>query len=313
MPTAFTIGVRARRIAAPPTGPAQTTRIAWDGDSALTVAAGGLANNELAYNVGLIDWRGDNDALTTTAGGAVSAATSGQGIVGTALANGTAANQGTHDAAGNFILLSGAAANDAAGDFYAVPLVRDRYIANGQALGIVYLLLTQAAPFTAWDTTLMRIGENSGTFTRDSARAYILRRLANSSALRIIREGAASASYLQADIGGAMTTDTPVAIAWVLNDSRAAGVVNGTPDNVSRLFVKPRGGGLLTAQTANTTTVPNSASTLADIGRTRHNGFVVSGQANGLRIHAVGFDANPPITDTAIENNLDRLLTRVPA
>lgn len=282
----------------------------------MAVSGGGLANNEVAYNAGVIDWRGDNPLLTTTAGGPVSVATSGQGFTGNAFSNGNPANQAVHSLADKAILFSAASANDPAGDFYAVAQMRERYIASGSALGVVYLLMRSVGDRPAWDTTLMRVGRNNGSFSRQWAHGYGLQWLGpNSGTLRIYREGASSGTYLQADLSGFLA-DEDIAIAWVINDSRTAGSVGGASDNISRLFAKTKPGASRTnmgsTQTANTTVPVGDGTVIADLGRSRWTNYNnTAGGANNIRLHAFGFDANPPITDAAIENNLDKLLARV--
>ena len=314
MPTAFTIGVRAKRFSVP-TGPGQFTSMGFRGEAAMSVIVGGSGNNDLAYNAGLIDWRGDVAALTTSAGAAVSSATSGQGFSGTAFSNGNAANQATHSLALGALTFSAASASDANGDFYAVPLIRDRYVSQGTALGVVYFLLRSVGSVPAWDTTLMRVGNNTGTFTRQWAQGYGLAWLGNGGTLRIYREGTPSSTSLLADLGG-FAANEDIALAWVINDSRSSGGVGGPSDNISRLFAKTKPGGSRPAmgstQTAGTTAPNPGSSCLADLGRSRWNNFSSNaGSANGIRLHALGFDANPPITDAGIENNLDKLLARL--
>lgn len=313
MPTAFTIGVRAKRFSVP-TGPGQFTSLAFRGEGTLAASASGLGNNELALNAGLVDWRGDNPLLTTTAGSAVSVATSGQGLTGNALSNGSAANQATHSLALGALTLRATSSSDASGDFYAVPLVRDRYLANPAALGVVYMLVRSAGSLPGWDMTLMRVGANTTTFTRQWGNAYGLSWLPNGT-LRMVREGATSSTYLQADLSG-FAADEDIALAWVLNDSRSAGTVAGASDSISRLFAKTKPTGtrptMGSTQTAGTTAPNPGVAGLADLGRSRWNNFGSSaGAANNIRLHALAFDGNPPVTDAAIENNLDKLLARL--
>jgi hypothetical protein len=309
------MGVRARRFdAVPPAGPTQTTRITWGVDSTFTATAGGLANNELTFNQGLLDARADNDATITTANGPVSAWASGQGITGS-VTQGSAALQPAHVAASNWVQLTAASQSDlATGDFLSLPdPVRDRYRTTTNALGIVYLLV-QVGTLPTWQSTLVRIGANSSTYPNFFQRSYRLY-TGTTGTIAISRGGNGSGDERTAPIGGVITPNQWVAIGWVLNDSRLAGTVNGAPDQLSRLFVKTLPGGNAPSMQAAATaamSVVADATYIADLGRSRWNNFTSADHYfNGLRVHSLGFDAQPPITDAAIENNLDRLLARV--
>jgi hypothetical protein len=304
------MGVRARRLSvAPPTGPSQTTRIAWDIDSALTASAGGLGNNELTYTSGLIDFRADNDLLVTTANGPVSALASGQGLPGTATQP-TAANQPTHSSADDTIAFASAAANDeAAGDWLSLPAIASRYQSGSNVAGIFYLLIRVPTLPMGRTATLIRVGANSGVYTREYGRSHALI-LGSSGGLNIIREGDTSATYQQVNFGagGLMSANVWTAVAWTLN--RAGG-------SASLLHAKAKSGNLAAMQTASTTaatTVAGDASTIANVNRNRWGANANANNiGNGWQLHSLGFDTSPPTTDAAIENNLDRLLARVPA
>jgi hypothetical protein len=310
MPTAFTIGVRARRPdGAAPSG--QVTTMAWRGESALRASASGLANNDLSYTAGLFDFRADSDGLVTAAGGPVSALASGQGFS-ASFTQATAANQPAHATANDWVAFTAASSTDANGDFLASTTIRDRYRGTANALGVFYLLFRFAA-VPAWNSVILRVGAASSTYTNFLLRSYTLRMLTTGE-LWLGRGGNITGENRVATMGGAFQADEWIAAAFVLNDSRAAGVTNGASDQVTRLFAKTKADGSHPALTAAATvaqTVAADGTTLCEVGRARYNASAADSYANGLRLHSLGFDAEPPVTDAAIELVLNRLLARV--
>ncbi len=310
MPTTFTIGVRARRQGGPaPSG--QSTAMAWQGETTLGASASGLANNDVAYNAGLLDFRADIDALVTAANGPVSQLASGQGLAGT-LTQSTAANQPAHAAANDWVAFTAASSTDANGDFLANASIRDRYRATGNALGVFYMLFRVAA-IPTWNSVILRVGAASGTYTNFLLRSYVLRMMTTGE-LWLGRGGNTTGENRVATMGGPFLADEWIAAAFVLNDSRASGVTNGASDQVSRLLAKTKPGGSHPALTSAATVAQNvavDASTLCEVGRARYNASTADSYCNGLRLHSLGFDAEPPVTDAAIELVLNRLLARV--
>jgi len=310
MPTAFTIGVRARRPdGAAPSG--QVTTMAWRGETTLRASASGLANNDLGYNAGMFDFRADSDGLVTAANGPVSQLASNQGFAGT-FVQGSAANQPAHAALNDWVAFTAASNTDANGDFLANVSIRDRYRSGANALGVFYLLFRVAA-IPTWNSVILRVGAASATYTNFLLRSYALRMMTTGE-LWLGRGGNITGDNRAATMGGPFLADEWIAAAFVLNDSRTAGVTNGAPDQVSRLFAKTKTGGshpTLTVAATVAQNVPIDASTLCEVGRARYNASAADSYANGLRLHSLGFDAAPPITDTAIELVLNRLLARV--
>ncbi|WP_291295703.1 hypothetical protein [Elioraea sp.] len=314
MPTAYTMGVRARRFTVvPPQGPAQATSLAWTVDSTLTASAAGLGNNEISYRDGLYDFRADNDLLVTTANGAVSTLASGQGFTGT-LTQATAANQPAHSSATRTMSFASVSETDlAAGDWLSLPQLASYVGTSGSnRLGVAYILFRRTGASHA--TTLLRVGANNSTYARETARAYRIR-IGGTSNVTLSREGDTSGTYLEAATANNLRTDgTWYALAAVLNDDRDE---NGAPDQVSRLFIKAWPGTdvnyqtMFIAQTAATTSVTNQAQ-VAEVNRSRwNNNGSVAGIGTNLQVHSFGFDRLPPITNAGIENNLDKLLARV--
>jgi hypothetical protein len=309
------MGVRARRVGtAPPTGPAQATSIAWTVDSVLAASAAGLGNNEIAYNLGLLDVRADNDLLVTTANGAVASLTSGQGLGGI-LTQGAAGSQPSHSSADDWLVFAAGSANDTAGGDWLDHQgdIRQRYRDTANALGVFYMLFRLAA-LPTWQSTLLRVGANSGTYTRRQARGYEVF-VTTAGQLRLAREGNTSGTYQQVDAPTVIAANAWYATAVVLADSRASGTVNGASDLASRIFLKSKPGGTHPGMGSASTpaqAIPNDSTLGINIGRATWANFASrEGFFNGLRLHSVGFDANPPITDAGIENNLDKLLARV--
>lgn len=276
----------------------------------VVVSAAGVT--AIPYNLGLLDVRADEPGSITTVDAGVSLWTSGQSITGT-LVNSTAANQPQHSSVNQAVSYSGASAGDGNGDFHACVAVRDRYRNNATPLGVFYMLLRRTATPT-WEWTIARVGANTGTYNQEFARSYALRHLTNGS-FRVLRQGNTSGTFLSSDISGWNGAGW-IALGWVLNDSRASGVPNGTAESISRLFVKTKGGGsfdvMANTATSGGTIITNDASMVCDIGRSRWNNFNgAAGQVAALEIHSAGFDANPPITNGGIELALDQLLARV--
>jgi hypothetical protein len=310
MPAVHTIGLRARRPdGAAPSG--QTTTVAWRGESTMQASASGLANNDLGYTAGMFDFRADNDGLVTTANGAVSQLASAQGFGGT-FVQAAAANQPVHAAANDWVAFTAASSTDANGDFLANTTIRDRYRTTANALGVFYMLFRVAA-IPTWNSVLLRVGAASSTYTNFLLRSYALRMMTTGE-LWLGRGGNITGENRVATMATPFLADEWIAAAFVLNDSRSAGVTNGASDLVSRLFAKTKPGGshptLSTAVTV-AQNVPVDASTVCEIGRARYNASTADSYANGFRLHSLGFDAEPPVTDAAIELVLNRLLARV--
>lgn len=285
--------------------------MAWRGETSLRASASGLANNDLSYTAGMFDFRADSDGLVTAANGPVSQLASAQGFAGT-FAQATAANQPAHASANDWVAFTAASSTDANGDFLANVSIRDRYRASANALGVFYMLFRVAAVPT-WNTVILRVGAASGTYTNFLLRAYALRMMTTGE-LWLGRGGNVTGENRVATMGGPFLADEWIAAAFVLNDSRAAGVTNGPSDQVSRLFAKTKPGGShpsLTVAATVAQNVPVDASTLCEVGRARYNASAADSYANGLRLHSLGFDAEPPVTDAAIELVLNRLLARV--
>jgi hypothetical protein len=310
MPAIHTIGLRARRPdGAAPSG--QATTVGWRGESGLRASASGLANNDLSYTAGMFDFRADSDGLVTTANGPVSQLASGQGF-GSTFVQATAANQPAHAAANDWVAFTAASSTDANGDFLANTTIRDRYRTTANALGVFYMLFRVAA-IPSWNTMLLRVGAASSTYTNFLLRAYALRMMTTGE-LWLGRGGNITGENRVATMGGPFLADEWIAAAFVLNDSRSAGVTNGTADQVTRLFAKTKPGGSHPALTTAATVaqnVPVDATTLCEVGRARFNASTADSYANGLRLHSLGFDAEPPVTDAAIDLVLNRLLARV--
>lgn len=310
MPTAFKIGVRARRPdGASPSG--QSTTMAWRGETTLRATASGLANNDISYTAGLFDFRADSDGLVTAANGPVSQLASAQGFA-ASFAQASAANQPAHAAANDWVAFTAASSNDANGDFLASTAIRDRYRSTANALGVFYVLFRVAAVPT-WNSVILRVGAASATYTSLLLRSYALRMMTTGE-LWIGRGGNITAENRVATMATPFLADEWIAAAFVLNDSRAAGITGGASDLVTRLFAKTKPGGSHPALTTAATvaqTVTADATTLCEVGRARYNASTADSYCNGLRLHSLGFDAEPPVTNGAIELVLNRLLARV--
>ncbi len=310
MPSACTIGVRARRQGGG--GPAgQATAAAWVGESRMRAAGNGLANNDLSYTSGLFDFRADNDALVTTANGAVSALGSAQGLP-AAFVQATAANQPAHSGASDWVSFTATSSTDPNGDFLSSTAIRDRYRGASNALGVAYLLFRFAA-LPAWNSVIFRIGAASGTYTNFLLRSYALRMMTTGE-LWFGRGGNVTSENRVTTLSGPFLADEWIAAAFVLNDSRGAGVPNGASDLVTRLFAKTKPNGshpIMTSAATVAQTVTADATAVCEVGRARFNASTADSHANGLRLHSLGFEAQPPITDGAIGGVLDRLLARV--
>jgi hypothetical protein len=290
----------------PPPG-TQFTSASFIGEGLLGAVAGGLANNELIYTAGLLDFRADNDLLVTTANGAVSALTSGQGFAGT-ITQPTAANQPAHSGANDTLSFTSASATDeAAGDWLQMPSIATRHQSGSNVVGIFYLLLRVPVLPMARTATLIRVGANSGVYTREYGRSHALI-LGSTGGLNIIREGDTSGTYQQVNFGGGglMNANVWTAVAWTLNRSGGS---------TSFMHAKAKSGNLATMQIASTTaatSITADASTIANINRNRWGGNANSGGfGTGWEMHSIGYDAVPPTADNDIQANCDRLLARV--
>jgi hypothetical protein len=304
----------------PPPGDAVLTSIAWNLRLTPEILGGGAGGGAINYQAGLYDFRADFDSLVTTANGAVSALTSAQSLPG-AFSQGTAANQPSHNAAGDFVRFAAASSTDAAaGDFLLLSTqMADRYRAQGASLGVVYMLfrLTSAA---TWLTTLFRVGVNNTNFTGRDRRAYHVGLFTGTN--RIIGIRGSATSNQNAQINNHPAVNEWTALAFVLNDSRVSGVRNGASDQVSRVFVKTKPAGTFaTMQTASSAVLDTTAAwtsssppdgTESNLLRARYNNSATVEGFGNVDIHSFGFDAEPPITNADIEAVLDTLLARVP-
>lgn len=309
-------GGSADALGAPPPPPppppgTQFTSMAWRGEGLLAVTAGGLANNAISYLDGLYDFRADDDLLVTTANGAVATLTSAQSLTGT-LTQGTGANQPAHSSSGDNVAFASASETDlSTGDWLVAPAITTWMAGASNRLGVAYMLVRRTA--ASHGTTLFRVGANNATYTRETGRAYRLRWGAGGN-LQWGREGDTSGTLLELFTTNPLLSDgTWYAIAAVLNDDRDS---NGTSDQISRLFVKsttdPNYTTMFAASTAATTSVNSAGMQLCEINRSRwNNNASVSGIGTSLEMHSFGFDRAPPITNAAIENNLDKLRARV--
>ncbi len=268
-------------------------------------------NNEIAYNAGLFDFRADIDSLVSTAGGAVSALTSGQGFAGT-FTQSAPANQPQHSTANDWVSFGAASTSDTAGDFLTNVNIRDLYRSTSNALGVFYLLFRYNS-LPRWNNMILRVGAQDEAYTNFLLRGYGLRMM-STGLLWLGRGGNNTNENRVATMSGAFAANEWIAAAFVLNDSRSAGTTTGAADQVTRLFAKTKlTGSHPKLSTAATTAqfVPADPTVLCEIGRSRFNGTSVDSHCNDFRLHSLGFDAGPPISDQAIETVLDTLLARV--
>jgi hypothetical protein len=269
------------------------------------------AQHQIAYNAGLFDFRADNDALVTTANGAVSALASGQGFAGS-FVQAADANRPQHSAANDWVSFTAASTSDTAGDFLTNANIRDRYRTSSNALGVFYLLF-RFNSLPTWNNMILRVGAQSELFTNFLLRGYGLRMM-TTGLLWLGRGGNNTNENRVATMSGAFTANEWIAAAFVLNDSRSAGVRNGASDQVTRLFAKTKVGGSHPALTVATTAaqfVPADPSVLCEVGRSRFNSASLDSHCNDFHLHSLGFDAEPPVSNQAIETVLDTLLARV--
>ncbi|MCU0986396.1 MAG: hypothetical protein MUC89_15910 [Acetobacteraceae bacterium] len=268
-------------------------------------------NREIAYNAGLFDFRADNDSLVSTAGGAVSALTSGQGFAGT-FTQSAPANQPQHSTANDWVSFGAASTSDTAGDFLTNINIRDLYRSSSNALGVFYLLFRYNS-LPTWNNMIVRVGAQSDVYTNFLLRGYGLRMM-STGLLWLGRGGNNTNENRIATLSGAFAANEWIACAFVLNDSRSAGTTTGAADQISRLFAKTKPTGSHPTLSAAATTaqfVPADPTVLCEIGRSRFNGSSVDSHCNDFRLHSLGFDSRPPISDQAIETVLDTLLARV--
>ncbi len=267
--------------------------------------------NEITYFNGLFDFRADNDALVSTAGGAVSVLSSGRGFPG-AFAQAVAANRPQHAADQDWVAFDAASTSDTSGRFLADTTIRDRYRANTNALGVFYLLFRYTA-IPAWNNMILRVGAQSELYTNFLLRGYGLRMM-SPGLLWLGRGGNNTNENRVATLSGAFAANEWIAAALVLNDSRSSGTATGPSDRITRLFAKTKPDGthptLSGAMTA-AQSVPADPTVLCEVGRSRFSGASIDSHCNGLRLHSLGFDSTPPIADSAIEGALDTLLARV--
>jgi hypothetical protein len=268
-------------------------------------------DNEIAYGAGLFDFRADNDALVSTADGAVSALASAQGFPGT-FTQVSVTNRPVHAAASDWVSFAAASSGDTAGDFLVNENIRDRYRGTSNALGVFYLLFRYNT-LPTWNNMILRVGAQSDAFTNFLLRGYGLRMM-STGLLWLGRGGNNTNENRVATMSGAFTANEWIAAALVLNDSRAAGTTTGSSDLVTRLFAKTKPAGshpVLTSAATVAQFVPADPTLLCEVGRSRFNGASVDSHCNNLRLHSLGFDAAPPISNEAIEAVLDTLLARV--
>lgn len=269
------------------------------------------SGNEITYNAGLFDFRADNDGLVSATDGAVSALASGQGFAGS-FTQASALNRPQHSPTDDWVSFAAASTSDAAGDFLTNVNIRDRYRDTSNALGVFYLLFRYST-LPTWNNMILRVGAQSEVFTNFLLRGYGLRMM-STGLLWLGRGGNNTNENRVATMNGAFTANEWIAAALVLNDSRNAGTTTGAADQVTRLFAKTKAGGShpqLSAAVTAPQFVPADPTVLCEIGRSRFNGASVDSCCNGFRLHSLGFDAAPPISNQAIETTLDTLLARV--
>jgi hypothetical protein len=269
------------------------------------------AHHEISYTAGLLDFRADNDGLVTTANGTVTDLASGQGFAGS-FTQPSATNRPQHSAANDWVSFSAASTSDTAGDFLTNANIRDRYRGTSNALGVFYMLFRFNA-LPTWNNMILRVGAQSDAFTNFLLRGYGLRMM-NTGLLWLGRGGNNTNENRVATMSGAFAANEWIAAAFVLNDSRAAGTQTGAADQVTRLFAKTKAMGshpVLTSAATAAQFVPADPSVLCELGRSRFIGASVDSHCNEFRLHSLGFDAAPPISNAAIETVLDTLLARV--
>ncbi len=279
------------------TAPTTTVQAAW-------------GTNDLDYTEGLLDYRGDNDLLVTNVGGAISLLTSGQSLPGT-LVQPVSANQPSHSVSSDWAAFAATSFTDTNGSFLDNTNIRDRYRATSNALGVFYVLF-RVAFIPAWRSVLLHVGAVQPSLTNFLLRSYALRMMTTGE-LWLGRGGENTNENRVATMPGAFARDEWIAAAFVLNDSRSTGTTNGASDRATRLFAKTRLSGTHPTMTKSETVAQHVAadpSMVCEIGRVRYADTSDS-YFDGLRLHSIGFDARPPITDTGIEAVLDRLLARV--
>jgi len=268
-------------------------------------------NHELSYNAGLFDFRADNDGLVSTANGPVAALASGQGFAGSFMQP-AAANQPQHSAVNDWLSFAAASTSDTAGDFLTNVNIRDRYRSTSNALGVFYLLFRYTA-IPTWNNMILRVGAQSEAFTNFLLRGYGLRMM-STGLLWLGRGGNNTNENRVATMSGAFAANEWIAAALVLNDSRAAGTTRGPSEQVTRLFAKTKATGshpLFSAAATAAQFVPADPTVLCEVGRSRFNSASIDSHCNNFRLHSLGFDAEPPISNQAIETVLDTLLARV--
>jgi hypothetical protein len=269
------------------------------------------AHHNIAYTAGLFDFRADNDALVSTADGAVSAIVSGQGFAGS-FTQTAAASMPLHSAANDWLSFSAASTSDTGGDFLANANIRDRYRTGSNALGVFYLLFRYNS-LPSWNNMILRVGAQNEAFTNFLLRGYGLRMM-NTGLLWLGRGGNNTNENRVATLSGAFAANEWIAAAFVLNDSRNAGTTNGASDQVTRLFAKTKVNGshpVLSVAATAAQFVPADPSVLCEVGRSRFSGASIDSHCNDFRLHSLGFEAQPPVSNQAIETVLDTLLARV--
>lgn len=269
------------------------------------------AYHEISYTAGMFDFRADNDGLVSTVDGSVDILASGQGFAGS-FTQASLANRPQHSAANDWVSFAATSTSDTAGDFLSNVNIRDRYRATSNALGVFYILFRYNA-LPTWNNMILRVGAQSEAYTNFLLRGYGLRMM-NNGLLWLGRGGNSTNENRVATMSGAFAANEWIAAALVLNDSRASGITSGTADRVTRLFAKTKALGshpVLTSAATAVQFVPADASVLCEIGRSRFNRASIDSHCNDFRLHSLGFDAAPPITNAAIEAVLDTLLARV--
>lgn len=286
----------------------ETTTVSGVADSTANANAGGLGNNELTLNQGLYNLRADDTARITAANGAVSLWSSGQSLPGRAVQN-TPANQPAHAAADTLVTFNSTGQTDADADWLNLPELAARYSNNtGSKLGVAYLLVRfRGLPGGSDTFPFFRIGANNPSFNQIGRRTVYA--TANASRITIVR-GDATSQAVGSNLPLPQIGEW-IAVAVVVNDDRS---VAGTSDNVSRLFIKSRTGGTYATMATTGTGAPKviswDPSSTATINRSVFGGSVSEG-SGPIDLRAFAFDLAPPVTNAAIEANLDKLLARV--